>query len=273
MSGVATRDYSTPGPLTGLGELGLGDLAGSPFEVCWSVHTLVIQPGDAEQLGLPAERFATNQVRPAGTLLEALFALNPAPVAVAREPTERIVGTCRHFAALSCALLRHRGIPARVRCGFATYFQPDQGLDHWVTEYRDAVAPRWIRIDSEVLGSNVRQRADDLAPADFLTGGEAWLAYRRGEIDASTFGVHGTQNWGPAEIRGNAVKDLAALNKIEMLPWDEWGRMTEAYEGNTGADYDELLDDLASVCATDDVEQLTKLYGHPDLAVPLILIR
>ncbi|MCA2211786.1 transglutaminase-like domain-containing protein [Wangella sp. NEAU-J3] len=38
--------------------------------------------------------------------------------------------TCRHFAVLACALLRHRGIPARARCGFATYFQPGKGLDH-----------------------------------------------------------------------------------------------------------------------------------------------
>ena len=51
--------------------------------------------------------------------------------------------------------------------------------------------------------------------------------HREGRIDASTFGVYGTENWGPAEIRGNAVKDLAALNKVEMLPWDEWGRVAE----------------------------------------------
>jgi len=27
------------------------------------------------------------------------------------------------------------------------------------------------------------------------------------------------------------------MNKVEMLPWDKWGRMTEAYEGRTGPDY------------------------------------
>ena len=54
-----------------------------------------------------------------------------------RDADQRVVGTCRHFAVLSCALLRYRGIPARARCGFATYFQKGQGLDHWVTEYWD----------------------------------------------------------------------------------------------------------------------------------------
>ena len=161
---------------------------------------------------------------------------------VPRAPQRRIVGTCRHFAVLSCALLRHRGIASRVRCGFATYFQPGQGLDHWVTEYRDRDGGRWVRIDSEVLGSTLVTCPADLRPGEFLTGGEAWTAFRQGEIDDSRFGVYGTGNWGAAEIRGNAVRDLAALNKVETLPWDEWGRITEAYQGRTGPGYDELLD-------------------------------
>lgn len=49
------------------------------------------------------------------------------------------------------------------------------------------------------------------------------------------------------------MKDLAALNKVEMLPWDEWGRMIDAYAGKTGADYDSLLDTLATTCAHEDL--------------------
>jgi hypothetical protein len=32
-----------------------------------------------------------------------------------------------------------------------------------------------------------------------------------------------------------------------MLPWDEWGRMDASYQGQTGPDYDELLDTIADV--------------------------
>ncbi|WP_232354253.1 hypothetical protein [Rhodococcus sp. YL-1] len=132
---------------------------------------------------------------------------------------------------------------------------------------------RWIRLDPEVLGQNVVGNADDLTPEQFLTGGEAWSAYRRGEIDAASFGVYGTDNWGPGEIRGNAVEDFAAMNKVEMLPWDEWGRMTDAYDGKTGADYDALLDDVAAVCAADDPTAIATLYNHGDLQVPTEMIR
>lgn len=271
-----TIDYAVPGPLTvldGVPAAALDPVATDPVEICAPVRGLVIQPTDAEALGLPAERFATNDIRPAHALLRALLALDPAPVTVPRAPERRVVGTCRHFAVLSCALLRHRGIASRVRCGFATYFQPGQGLDHWITEYRDDGTGRWIRIDPEILGQSVLPRSQDLSPGQFLTGGEAWHAHRRGEIDASRFGVYGTGNWGAGEIRGNAVKDLAALAKIELLPWDEWGRMTDAYEGRPGTDYDEFLDTLATACAADDPAAITALSAHEDLAVPAALTR
>jgi hypothetical protein len=80
--------------------------------------------------------------------------------------------------------------------------------------------------------------------------------------------VYGTGNWGPAEIRGNAIRDLAALNKVEMLPWDEWGRMTESYRGETGDDYDELLDTVAAVCAAADPAAVASLSARDELRVP-----
>jgi hypothetical protein len=62
------------------------------------------------------------------------------------------------------------------------------------------------------------------------------------------------------------------LNKVEMLPWDEWGRMGASYEGQTGADYDELLDTIAGVCAADDPFAISDLYARDELRVPPALI-
>ena len=159
-----------------------------------------------------------------------------------------------------------------MRCGFATYFQLGQSLDHWIVEYRDDAAQRWVRLDPEVLGGDVLTCPEDLPSGSFLSGAEAWAAFRSGGIDASSFGVYGTDNWGAGEIRGNAVKDLAALNKVEMLPWDEWGRMDAAYRGETGPDYDDLLDNLAAACTADDSGAIASLYRHPDLRVPEALL-
>ena len=272
MSGAMVGvDYAVAGPLTDLGAVSRKVVPAGPVAVCWPVHDLVIQPDQGRRHGLAEDRFAENQIRPAARLLDVVTGLDPAPVDVPRPPEGRVVGTCRHFAVLACAFLRERGVAARVRCGFATYFQPGQGLDHWLVEYsRDG---RWVRLDPELLGSTVVDSPQELRPGQFLTGGEAWAAHREGRIDASTFGVYGTQNWGPAEIRGNAVRDLAALNKVEMLPWDEWGRMTASYEGRTGTEYDRLIDAIAVVCAGDDLAAVTALYQSEDLAVPPELLR
>ncbi len=268
-------DYKLPGALTaldGVSSAVLQPVATDPVEICEPVHGLVIQPVDAQARGVPTERFSENQIRPARRLILALLAMDEAPLSVSREPDKRVIGTCRHFEVISCALLRYRGIPSRVGCGFATYFQPGQGLDHWITEYWNDGSGRWVRIDAEIFGQNVLPHPEDLRPGEFLSGGEAWHAFRRGEIDASLFGVYGTQNWGIGEIRGNAVKDLAALNKVETLPWDVWGRMKDAYTGKTGTDYDELLDKIAAVGAADDLAAIASLYTRDELQVPPDLI-
>ena len=268
-------DYTVPGPLTDLTTIrpaALERIPSEPAGICRPAHTLVIQPSDAKALGLPDERFSENQLRPAAALVATLLALDPASLDVPRTPDRRVVGTCRHFAVLTCALLRYRGIAARVRCGFATYFQPGQGLDHWITEYWQEQDKRWVRIDTEILGQSILAKPEDLRPGQFLTGGEAWQAFRAGHINAARYGVYGTGNWGPAEIRGNAIKDLAALNKVEMLPWDDWGRMDASYKGQTGADYDDLLDMISDVCAADDPSAVAALYARAELRVPPELI-
>ena len=270
-----TIDYASPGPLTDLASVDAGVLEGtgtSPVDICWPAHTLVIQPSDAEQIGVPPDRLVEKHLRPAASIIHALLQIDPAPLAIEREPGSRVIGTCRHFALLSCALLRHQGVLSRVRCGFATYFQPDQGLDHWITEYWHDGEDRWIRIDSEILGQTLLDEPEDLKPGQFLSGGEAWAAFRENAIDAARFGVYGTENWGPAEIRGNAVKDLAALNKVEMLPWDEWGSMAAAYRGETGPEFDELLDEIAAAGAADDQSAIVDLYLSEELRVPAELM-
>jgi Transglutaminase-like superfamily len=267
---VADLRYTMAGPLTSLRQVSPVALAGigtDPIGVCDAVRSLVIHPFEAQELGLGPERFASNGIRPAAAIVQALLALDPAALAVRREPAGRVVGTCRHFAVLSCALLRYRGIAARARCGFATYFQPGLALDHWVVEYQDD-GRRWVRVDAQVLGQHVVDHPEDLPPGAFLSGGEAWSAYREDRIDAATCGVHGTENFGPAEIRGNAIRDLAALNKVETLPWDEWGRMTESYRGVTGVDYDELIDTIAAACAANEPAAIASLYARDELRVP-----
>jgi hypothetical protein len=256
-------------------ELGplLAGLPTTPVELCAVAQGLVALPDLAASFGIPDERHEERSIRPASAILRALCALDDRPLVEERAGNDRVVGTCRHFAVLAGALLRHLGIAARVRCGFATYFEPGRYLDHWIVEYRAPSDDRWVRVDAEILGFDFVDQPEDLAAGEFLSGGEAWTLCRQDGADPAHFGVPGyPDNWGIGEVRGNAVRDLAALNKVELLPWDAWGRMEASYDGRTGAAYDALMDRIAETCAGDDGTALADLYGAEDLTAPAALL-
>jgi hypothetical protein len=269
--------YVAPGPFTELTtdqpEM-VARLAPDPRSFCRAAQGLVVAPQDAAGAGLSDQRMAERNTRPASLLLERVLDLDgdagldhPRPVA------GRVVGTCRHFAVLATAFLRASDVPARGRCGFATYFIPPKKVDHWIVEYWCSEERRWIRIDPGYVDLETPggARTDDLRPGEFLTAGEAWQLVRSGQEDPADFGVFGTENWGPAEIRGNAMRDLANLvRKVEMLPWDVWGPMEDSYDGKTGDDFDLLIDQLAGACHALDEPDLERIYEQ--LSVPAVLI-
>lgn len=201
------------------------------------------------------------QLHTAIAMLRHANRLNSAPPIDARSRAQRVAGVCRHFATLAVAIMRHKGIPARARCGFANYFDPEKNTDHWVAEYWNSVDERWVLTDTQVDGL---QRAmfepsfDTLdVPRDrFLVAGDAWQLCRTGNADPLTFGVAGTENWGIVEVFGDIMQDLAALQKIELLPWGWYGLALDqpACEKESA-----LVDRLADVSSRADAASLDVL--------------
>jgi hypothetical protein len=68
-----------------------------------------------------------------------------APLAIERPQPQRVAGCCRDFTLLTVAALRHHGVPARSRVGFAGYLQPDFRDDHVIVDYWDG--GRWVFVD------------------------------------------------------------------------------------------------------------------------------
>jgi hypothetical protein len=219
---------------------------------------------------LTPERIAQVHLRPSAAILDHLAASGADPLAP-RPPSRRIVGVCRHFSTLATALLRGQGVPARARCGFATYFD-GAPVDHWVVEYWDAAAG-WRLGDPQM--DAVQAQALELAfdpfdvPRDrFLVAGEAWRRCRADEADPNHFGIldmHGL--W---FVAGNLVRDLAALNNMEMLPWDVWGLMFQP-GATPGEATLAKLDRVAGLTLDPDshFDELRALYrDDPELRTP-----
>lgn len=208
-------------------------------------------------------------LRSAADILERIAVHDPRPLSHARPAAERYAGCCRHYALLLVAMLRSKGIAARARCGFGAYFKKDRFVDHWVTEVFDEAQSRWILVDAQI---DDRQRAlfgidfDTLdVPRDrFLVAGDAWRLCRDGQADPQSFGV--LDMAGLWFIAGNVIRDVAALNNREMLPWDDWGGMTLV-----DAEIDlAFIDRLAGLTRDPDrhLDQLRAAYDDPRIAVP-----
>jgi hypothetical protein len=224
-------------------------------------------------LALSGAKHAEAHVRAVEAMLQSIAAHDPRPLTEARAPAERQVGVCRHFTLMHVAMLRHQGVAARARCGFGAYFEKGKFVDHWVTEYWNEGHRRWMLVDPQL---DARQRElfkiafDPLdVPRDqFLVAGDAWALCRSGKADAKAFGI--LDMWGPCFIAGNVIRDFAALNKREMLPWDGWGAMTP-----NDAEIDvALIDKVAALTRQPDAhfDELCALY-HSDrrLSVPAVV--
>ena len=173
-------------------------------------------------------------------------------------------GTSRCWPARSCATVRSR-------LGAGQGSRPTSCLGaSWTTGWwSTGILSSHAGVDPEILGFAFVDAPHDLSEGEFLTGGEAWIRCREGHADPSTFGVDGVpENFGIGEIRGNLIRDLAALNKVETLPWDEWGRMEASYAGATDASYDDLMDLIAAACGSGDESAIAALYASHDLAFP-----
>ncbi len=275
--------YAAPGPmtdLTGAPPEFLDGLPATPVELMKVVRGCVVT---AEMLTqgygrpMPQGRDDEAQIRPVVQMVERIRSLDPSPLVSKRRPEQRFLGNCRHFATLTCALLRHTGTPARVRAGFAGYFAPNTWADHWIIEYWRPSEARWVRVDAQyeddwLAKLHPNATSELLAQTMYWSGGEAWQRCRRGELDPDRCNMGGV-NWGIGEVRGSVLFDLAALNQDEMLPWDSWGRMEAAYKGETDVAYDELLDAVSEVTGGDDFDAIRALYdGNDELHVPASLL-
>lgn len=233
---------------------------------------------DLAAFGIPEERVAEIDTRFAEQMLARLHEMESGPLTPERTPANRLVGCCRDFTLLYLTLLRHAGIPARSRVGFASYFAPGWFIDHVVAEVWDEANGRWRLIDPQL--ADVRVDPNDDFPIDtldiprdrFLVGGAAWQACRSGDLPPERFVVDPdldipvTRGW--LQLRHNLVQDLAALTKREMILWDTWGILGD---DPVTDDSLPLLDGIAAVTANPDVTHAdaNSLYERePGVQVP-----
>lgn len=212
----------------------------------------------AEKYGVTLTRGSRSEqhLRTMQQRLARIVELSPEPLTVARQPKERTVGMCRDFAVFLVSLLRHKGVPARMRVGFADYLfdKNEFKADHWITEYWDAVRARWVLADPdmggmppELLGIQIVCNLFDLRrDHDFYVAGSAWQLARAGKVRSDLFRYSGRWKGFPC-IRGNLLHDFQSLNRLELALFDYWDELHYKPETSLTVEDKAILDRVATL--------------------------
>lgn len=277
--------YASQSPVTDPGELAdrleavPADLTSLQRAACRLVFHYRAD-GDFAENNIAQDRIGEIDTRYADQMLERLVELHDGALTDERLPHQRLVGCCRDFTVLFLALARHKGLPARARVGFATYFAAGWNVDHEIAEVWDTDEQRWRLVDPELHEGHVDPTDGaavdplDVDPARFIVAPQAWLACRAGRADPERFVVAPdldipmTRSW-PYLVH-NLLQDLAALNKREMVLWDSWGL---AERGHLSPDQLDLLDRVARTMMDGEVsvQDLRDLYARDELRVPPVV--
>ena len=158
----------------------------------------------------------------APAMLAELFRRDPRGLVPDRAAENKLVLTCRFTAILMASLLKLKGIPARVRSGFAPYFVVD-GLpagksdDHWINQYWNEKESRWITIDVDgSIEDYLKFNPYDMPEGTFDFSADAWLAVRSGKIDGDHF-WNGGGNGGLMAISWELFYDFHCLMNDELI--------------------------------------------------------
>ncbi|MFC2078300.1 transglutaminase-like domain-containing protein [Candidatus Bipolaricaulota bacterium] len=210
--------------------------------------------------------------------LRNIVELDQRPLAEPREPAARSVGCCRDYALTLTSILRHRGIPARVRTGVAPYLIPDgdRADDHYVTEYWDADLSAWRMADPQV--DELQREAMSIVfdtssfdPDRFLTGWRLVEALRTGTLQPNDVGFPPV-NVGLTYGRNKLFADFVGVTGHELPVHSWWGiGEPESVEPGDEALMDRMIELLRGIDRNDPAaleEAVGLTAAHPRLKMP-----
>lgn len=124
----------------------------------------------------------------AAAMLAEFFRRDPKGLTMERNVEDKLVLTCRYVSILMVAILKTKGIPARVRSGFAGYFEgAKDAWDHWITQYWKESEQRWVTIDVDGSWHQTGFDLYDIPEGKFDFSADTWLAVRQGKNDGRHF--------------------------------------------------------------------------------------
>ncbi len=241
-------ERTDPGPLAFMFE----DLPESYDDLCETIKKQFIHPveiGPYRDI-LPKERYYEDSVYlTVNDMLAGLMGYDSSGFTPDRRPQDRLVVACVHHALMFTSVLRQRGIPVRMRFGYAPYigreFGVDLGVGHAICEVWDEAGSRWMYVDPD-------REMVDFSRDDFECASESWQKLRRDDYEPKWYKS--------AFFKGEqSILDLLRLDLLYALKEEPM-----YFDGPPVAPYDiPELDDLTSdeLATLDRIAELMKNPG------------
>lgn len=172
-----------------------------------------------------------------------------------RNVENKLVLTCRYMAILMASILKSKGIPCRVRSGFAPYFFETSG-DHWINQYWDKEKQRWVTFDADGFFDNLGFDQYDIPEEKFDWAANVWLGLRADDLDSKKFVFAGGESGLVAAIRA-LMHDFHCLMNNEILYLQQPMYISNKFDQLTEEDFKEI-DNLAKLLLNPD-ENFDKL--------------
>lgn len=190
-------------------------------------------------------------------MLEILVNRDPEGLSSDRKPGDRLIVACVHHSLLFASILKHRGIPVRIRFGFATYIggNSDYRVSHAICEVWDTQKKKWLLVDPD-------RRIVDLSRSRFEFAGQAWERLRDNRIHKDRYiSSHGSTDRAVLHL---LCHDFSSLLGNEFVYWEDPPIVNEYKSelSELGRVKLEILDRIAEMLAKPDenFSEMTQIY-------------
>ncbi len=177
-----------------------------------------------------------------------------------RKVEDKLVVTCRYVAVLMASILKSKGIPCRVRSGFAPYFFETSG-DHWINQYWNKEEKRWITIDADGFFDFLSFNQYDIPEEKFDWAAKVWIGLRNNELNPKKYVFAGGEDGLKAIIRA-IMHDFHSLMNNEILYLQQPMYISNKFDKLTEKDFEEI-DELAKLMLEPDknFNELVKIWN------------
>jgi hypothetical protein len=121
------------------------------------------------------------------SMIAELLRLDSKGFTVDRKVENKIIVTCRYVAILMASILKSKGIPCRVRSGFAPYLVPELSIDHWINQYWNEAEQKWITFDADGFYDFSDFSQYNIPDDKFDWAADTWLGLRKGALNGKKY--------------------------------------------------------------------------------------